>query len=106
LVRADQQREVLGHETRFHSIHHGFLERLCKACQLGVAIQLAAVLQPAGPCVDRRDGVGRGFLALLVLTIVAGDRAVGGFSLDRLAIGGHQHGCHQPERAEPLRNGV
>ncbi|EUA19265.1 isocitrate dehydrogenase domain protein [Mycobacterium xenopi 3993] len=36
-------------------------------------------------------------LALLVLAIVAGDGAVGGFGSHRLAVGRHQHRGHQPQ---------
>ena len=45
-------------------------------------------------------------LPCLVLAEVAGDGAVRGLRLDRLAVGAHQHAGHQAERAEPLGDGV
>ena len=50
------------------------------------------------------DRVGAGRLALLVLAVVAGDGAVGGFGFHGLAVGGHQHRGHQAERAKALRD--
>ena len=67
---------------------------------------LARCGRPARPGEDRGDRVGRGLLALLVLAVVAGHRAVRGFGLDGLAVGGHQHRGHQAERAEALRHRV
>ena len=85
---------------------HDLLERLGEAGHLGRAVELAAVLEAAGPGEDRRDRVGRGRLALLVLAEVPGHGAVGGLGLDGLAVRGHQHRRHQAERAEALRDGV
>jgi hypothetical protein len=81
-----------------------FSSVLAKLGELGVAVQLGAVGEAAGPGEDRGDRVGRGFLALLVLAVVAGHGAVGGFGLDRLAVRAHQHRGHQAERAEALGN--
>src|SRR3712207_8630317 len=49
---------------------------------------------------------GRGLLALLVLAVVPGHRAVGGLGLDRAAVRGREHGGHEAERAEALGHGV
>ena len=73
---------------------------------LGRVVQLAAVRQAAGPGEDRGDRVGRGGLALLVLAVVPGHRAVRGLGLDDRAVRGHQHAAHQPERAESLGHDV
>ncbi len=62
--------------------------------------------EAAGPGEDRGDRVGRGLAALLVLAVVARDRAVRGLRLDRLAVRRHQHGGHQAERAVALRHRV
>ena len=62
--------------------------------------------QPAGPGVDRGDGIRGGLLAALVLAVVARDRAVGGLGLDDLPVGRHQDARHEPERAEALRHRV
>src|SRR5690606_40354651 len=78
------------------------LEGLREADDLGGVVQLAAVLEAAGPGEDRRDRVGRGRLALLVLAVVPGDGAVRGLGLTGLAVRGQQHRGHQAERAEAL----
>ena len=101
-----EQGEVLGHLTVLDGLDADLLERLGEPGHLGGAVELAAVLEPAGPRVDRRDRVGRGRLALLVLAEVPGHRAVRRLGLDGLAVGGHQHRGHQAERAEALRDGV
>ncbi len=54
----------------------------------------------------RRDRVGRGRLAGLVLAVVAGDRAVRRLGLDGVTVGRHQDAGHQAERAEALGHGV
>ena len=54
---------------------------------LGRVVHPAAGGEAAGPGEDRGDRVGRGRLALLVLAEVAGDGAVRGLGLDRLAVG-------------------
>ncbi|AFT99004.1 NADP-dependent isocitrate dehydrogenase [Nocardia brasiliensis ATCC 700358] len=64
------------------------------------------MLEPARPGEDRRDRVGRGRLALLVLAVVPGDGAVRGLRLTGLAVRGQQHRRHQAERTEALGHGV
>src|SRR6185503_6335144 len=66
LVRPDQQREVLGHLALLDGLDAYLLERLGEGGDLGRAVELAAVLDAAGPGVDRRDRVGRSRLSLLV----------------------------------------
>src|SRR3546814_18448208 len=76
--------------------------------QRGIIVELAAVLEAAGPGKDRRDRVGRGRLALLVHPIMAGYGAVRGLRFHRLAVGGHQHagppaqGAAAPRARGPL----
>ena len=90
----------------FHGIHHDAFQRLGEVGQRGVVVELAAVLQPAGPGIDRRDRVGRRLFALLVLAVMARDRSVRGLGFHDLAIGRHQLRCHQAQRAETLGHGV
>src|SRR5690606_30704112 len=59
-VPADQQRQVLGHLAALDGLDDDLLELVGEADQLGVAVQLAAVLETTGPGEDRRDRVGRG----------------------------------------------
>ena len=86
LVGADQEREVLGHVAGFDGVDADLLQRLGELRELGVVVELGAVGEAAGPGEDRGDRVGRGLLALLVLAVVAGHRAVGGLGLHGLAV--------------------
>ena len=106
LLRTNQDREVLGHMAGFDRLDAHALERLGEVADIGRAVHASARGQPAGPREDRRDRVCRGRFTPLVLAEMARDGAVSGLGLDRIAIGGHEHAGHQPERAEPLRDGV
>ena len=106
LLGADEDREVLGHLAALDRLDADPLERLGEAHDLGRVVELAAIFEAAGPGEDRGDRVGRGRLALLVHAVVAGDGAVRGLGLDRLAVGSHQDRGHQAERAEALRDQV
>ena len=106
LLRADQERQILGHFAAFHRGDADLFQLLGEGLDLGRAVDLGAVGEAAGPGEDRGDRVGRGFLTLLMLAVMAGHRAVRRFRLDRLAIGRHQHRRHQAERAEALGDGV
>ncbi|EEY04764.1 NADP-dependent isocitrate dehydrogenase [Brucella melitensis bv. 3 str. Ether] len=106
LIRADEERQILGHEAAFNGVHADLFQRFGELLQIGIVVELGAMRQTAGPCEDRSDGVGRGFLALLMLAIVAGYGAVGGFRFHRLAIRRHQNRGHQAERAEALRDDI
>src|SRR5919108_5686245 len=70
LVRPDQQREVLGHPAALDRLDTDPLKGRGESLDLGRAVELAAIGQGAGPGEDRRDRVGRGLLALLMLTIM------------------------------------
>src|SRR5690606_24284120 len=106
LVGADEHREVLGHLARLDGLHHDILEGLGEGDEGLIAVELAAVHEPAGPRIDRGDRVGRGGLARLVLAVMPRDRAVRGFRLDDLAVGSREHRGHEAERAVTLRDGV
>src|SRR5215212_6869457 len=106
LVAPHQQRQVLGHLSALHGLHAHALERLGERADVGRVVHAAAVLQRARPGEDRRDRVRRRRLALLVLAEVAGDGAVRGLGLDGLAVGRHQDGGHEPQRAEALGHRV
>src|ERR1035437_7889717 len=67
LVRADQEREVLGPLALFDGLDAHALEGLGEGRHLGGAVELAAVLEATGPRIERGDRVGGGRLALLVL---------------------------------------
>src|SRR3712207_2337930 len=76
LLGADQEGEVLGHVAGLYRVDADLLEGLGEAGELLVVVELGPMAKAAGPGEDRRDGVGGGLLALLVLAVVAGHRAV------------------------------
>ena len=54
------------------------LKRRSKGGEFSIAVEFCTVRKTARPGKYRSDGVGRGFLALLVLPVVAGHGAVRG----------------------------
>ena len=106
VLAVDSEREILGHLSGLDGLDADALEVESELLECGVAVELSAVVQTARPCENRRDGVGGGLTALLVLAPVAGDGAVGGLSLDGLSVGGDQHGGHEAERAVALRDDI
>jgi hypothetical protein len=102
----DADRQIFGHEARLDGVDANLLQGLRESLQLGVVVEGGAVQQTASPCEDRSDGVGGGFLALLVLTVVTSDGSMGSFSFDSLAVGANQHGGHQTETSEALGDSV
>jgi hypothetical protein len=68
---------------------------------LGRVVELAAILQALRPGEDRRDRVGRGRLALLVLAVVARHGAVRGLGLDGLAVGVRSTEVIRPSEPKP-----
>ena len=103
-VRADQQREVLGHLAALDGLDADALEGLGELGDLGRVVHAPAVGKAAGPGEYRSDRVRRRRVALLVLAEVTRDCAVRGLGLDGLAVGRHQHAGHQAEAAEALRH--
>src|SRR5512139_2803164 len=67
LLGANKQRKVLGHLASFDGLDANALQRFGEAHDFRRLVELAAELQAASPGEDRRDRVGRGRLALLVL---------------------------------------
>ncbi len=90
LIGTDQQRQVFGHGSAFNRFNTYPFKGCCKFRQLRVFVQGSAMGQAPGPGKDRGDGVGGGFLARLVLAVVAGDGAAGVFGFDDLAVEAHQ----------------
>ena len=76
LIAGHQNREVLGHLAALDRCDAHLLEAAGEADERLVAVELAAVRQAPGPGEDRRDGVGRRGVALLVLAVVASNSAV------------------------------
>lgn len=107
LVLAAGQGQILGHDAiLIDGVDASLLEALGKGHKLGRVVELATLNETAGPGEDGGNGVGRGLLALLVLTIVAGNGAVGGLGLERLAVGGDEDRGHEAEGTEALSHNV
>jgi hypothetical protein len=107
VLLSTSQRKVLGHDAiNVDSVDTGLLELLGEGDELGSAVELTALGQTLCPGVDGSNGVGRCLVALLVLAEVAGDGAVGGLGLERLAVGGDENRGHETEGAEALGDNV
>ncbi|KCZ86404.1 NADP-dependent isocitrate dehydrogenase [Hyphomonas adhaerens MHS-3] len=106
LIRPHEEGEVFRHEAGFDRLDDGLLQRLRKFPHFRRTVHPAAMVETLGPGVDRGDRVGRGRFAFLVVAVVAGDCAVGGFGFDRVAIRAHQDRRHQAQRAVTLGNRV
>src|SRR5262245_11435057 len=66
--------------------HRHLLERVGVFLQRFVVVELGAMGEAAAPGEDRGGRIGRGLLAFLMQPVMARDRAVGGFRLDRLPV--------------------
>ena len=99
--------KILSHDAvNIDGVNAGLLEALGESDELGGVVELATLDKTTGPSEDGGNGVGRGLVALLVFTVVAGDGAVGGFRLERLAVGGDEDGGHETEGAEALGDDI
>jgi hypothetical protein len=107
LFVAASQGEVLGHDTiDVNSVNACLLEALSESDNVRSIVKLASLDETARPSKDGGDGVRGGLTALLVLTVVTGDSAVGSLRLKGLAVGGDENRCHQTERAKALSDNV
>lgn len=88
-----QTAQVLSHDALVQGLQACSLQCLAKVHQLRQVVQLAALLECAGPRKDGSHGVGGGLFALQVLIVMTCDGAVGGFVLV-LAIRADQHTGH------------
>ena len=88
LLSVDRQGEILSHDTiLINSINAALFQILSESSELIVSVQFSTEDQATCPCEDGSDGVGRGFTSLLVLPVVTGDCAVGGFGFADLSVG-------------------
>src|ERR1700754_2628211 len=78
LLGTDEQRQVLRHSAALDRLDADALQRLRELGDGRRAVHTAARAEAARPREDRRDRVGRGRVALLVLAVVARDGAVRG----------------------------
>ena len=82
----NDERQVLGHEARFHSGDDHFFQCPTKACQRSVVVQLRTVEQPARPREDAGDRIGARLATLLVDPVVPCDCAVRSLRLHNVAV--------------------
>lgn len=99
--------KILGHDAiNIDGVNAGLLEALGEGDNLGLVVELATLDETTGPGEDGGNGVGGGLVALLVLTVVASDGAVGSLGLEGLAIGGDEDRGHETKGAETLSDNV
>lgn len=82
----DADCQVLGHEAFLDCADAYALQSFRKSGQVQVVVELGTVKEAACPGEDRSNRVRRGFLSLLVLAIMAGDRSVSSFGFYSFAI--------------------
>ena len=99
LDAVDAAGEVLRHLAAVDRVDARLLEGAAVAAEVGVAVELRAMLQSSRPREDACDRVRARRVALLVLAVVTRHRAVRRLRLDRPAVGTHEDGRHQAERA-------
>lgn len=99
--------EILGHDVvNIDGIDTGLLKSLSERNNVWGLVELSTLDESAGPGEDGGDWVGGGLVALLVLTVVAGDGSVGGLRLKGLSVWGNEDGGHKAEGAEALGNDI
>lgn len=99
--------KILGHDTiNIDRVNAGLFEALGEGDNLGLVVELATLDETTGPGEDGGNGVGGGLVALLVLTVVASDGAVGSLRLEALAVGGDEDRGHETKGAEALSDNV
>lgn len=70
------QSQILGHDSvNVDGLDTCLLEGLCESGDFGGVVELGSVGETTGPGEDGGDRVGRSFLALLVFSVVSGDRS-------------------------------
>lgn len=97
--------QVLGHVTILNGLNAGSLEGVAPVEELGVVVKGGSVDEASGPSENGGDGVGGGFLSLLVESVVPGDSSMSSFSFHG-AIWSHQDGSHETQRSETLSQNV
>jgi hypothetical protein len=98
-----RKRQIFGHDTiLIHGVHTSLLQALGESHDFWRLVENSSLHESSCPGEDGGDGVGGGLVALLVLSVVAGDGSVGGFGFEGLAVGGDEDGGHEAQGAEAL----
>ena len=64
MLAGGDQRQALRHLAVLDGLDAGLLQLVCEVTQFGDLIQLAALSESSGPCVDGSNGVGGGLFTL------------------------------------------
>ena len=64
MLKGGDQGQALGHLAILDGLNACLLQLVCEVTQFGDLIQLAALSESSGPCVDGSNGVGGGLFAL------------------------------------------
>ena len=64
MLTGGDQGQALGHLAILNGLNACLLQLVCEVTQLGDLIQLAALSESSGPCVDGSNGVGGGLFTL------------------------------------------
>ena len=64
MLTGGDQGQALGHLAILNGLNACLLQLVCEVTQFGDLIQLAALSESSGPCVNGSDGVGGGLFAL------------------------------------------
>ena len=64
MLTGRDQGQALGHLAILDGLDAGLLQLVCEVTQFGDLIQLAALSESSGPCVDGSNGVGGGLFTL------------------------------------------
>lgn len=101
------KRKILGHDVvNIDGIDTGLLKSLSERNNVWGLVELSTLDESASPCKDGGNWIGGGLVALLVLTVVAGDGSVGGLGLEGLSVWSDEDGGHETEGAEALSNDI
>jgi len=101
----DQDGKILSHSATFDSFDDDSFQGVTEVFEFSIAVQLGSVEETSSPGEDGGNGVGGGFLSLLVSSVVTSDGTVGSFSFHG-AIRGDEDGGHQTERAVTLSDDI
>jgi len=104
---AHSEGEILGHDSLLiDNVNACLFERLGELDQLWSVVELTSLGKTSAPGKDGCDWVGRCWIALLVLTEMAGDCTVCGLGLKRLSIWCDENRSHQTQTTETLGDNV
>jgi len=76
----DQDGKILSHGATFDSFDDDSFQGVTEVFEFSIAVQLGSVEETSSPGEDGGNGVGGGFLSLLVSSVMTSDGTMGSFS--------------------------